>query len=165
MRISAKWICAIVAALPAVIGATGCSESAEGGACPTGDGADMQCFWEGGVLFTPDEVSQADGFIFVRGEMEWQPCGMTPGKQARTYRIDPADGTTAQMDAPAHAETVAIPAEGPIEVVPAGSMRRVRLERTPMTSVLEKALPIGQVQDEMTGEVLAEIQVAAVCEG
>jgi hypothetical protein len=165
MRINAKWIWTLVAALPAVIGAAGCSGTPEIGACPTDNGSEEQCIWEGGVKFTPDEVSQADGFIFVRGQMEWQPCGMTPGRQTRTYRIDPADGTTAQMDAPANAEPVAIPAEGPIEVVPAGSMRSILLERTSQTSVLKTVLPIGQVLDEMTEEVLAEIQVAAVCEG
>ncbi|MRG93703.1 hypothetical protein [Polyangium spumosum] len=166
MRDRAKWMCGIAATLAAMVSVVGCiGDSVEYGPCPKDRQHGVSCFWEGGITFEPDRVSQADGFVFVHGEMTWGPCAMTPGKQIRSYRINPADGSTTQMDAPANAEPVAIPAEGMIEVVPTGSMRRVRIDPDAVISVTQSKLPIGEVLDEATGMSLAVIELAAVCDG
>lgn len=165
MRIRATWTWAIVAALPAAVAVVGCTNGGPGGAgaCPTPSGGDAQCIWEGGVSFVPEEVVQKDGLVYVTGEMTWGPCNYNAGIQTRTYRIDPADGTTARMDAPEDAEPVAIDGD-PIEVAPAGASHLVRLARESMESVLETELTIGELVDEATGEVASPIEVASVCE-
>ena len=168
MAIRARWIWVLAAALCAVVPAMGCKGGGGGGGnepgpCPVDDGSDVQCIWEGPVSFTPEEVSQADGLVFVTGEMRWEPCSMIAGAQSRTYRVDPADGTTVQMDAPAGAEPVSMPADGPIEVVPTGASRRVRLLRDASDSVTVEMLVIGELVDDATGEVVSEISVNSVC--
>ncbi|MDI1442722.1 hypothetical protein [Polyangium sp. 6x1] len=160
------WMCGIVATLGAVVLAMGCSGGSEDdyGPCPKDSGQDVDCFWEGGISFAPDKVSQADGFIFVHGEMTWSPCGMIPGRQIRSYRIDPKDGSTTRMDAPANAAPFVVPPKGVFEVRPTGSPNRVRIDPAAIISVTQSKLPIGEIVDDATNEVIAPIELAAVCD-
>jgi len=161
-----KWTCAIVAALGAVVLAMGCSGgSDEFGPCPVDNGSDAQCVWEGGITFVPDKVSQDGGFVFVHGEMTWSPCAMTPGQQIRSYRIDPKDGSTVRMDAPATAEPFTLPPSGRIEVAPVGSQNRVRIDPDAIISVTASKLPIGEIVDDATEALIAPVELAAVCDG
>jgi hypothetical protein len=165
MQGRAKWTWAIVgAALGAVVSAMGCSGEDGYGACPTDNVIEVQCVWEGGITFVPDRVSQDGGFVFVRGEMTWSPCGSTPGKQIRAYRIDPKDGSTAQMAEPPSAAPFILPAEGKIEVVPVGSNHRVRIDPDAVGSVSNPTLPIGEIVDDATNAVIAPHELAAICD-
>jgi hypothetical protein len=166
MQIRARWVWGVTVIVAAVAAAVpGCTNGVGGPSeCPTPSGQDVACIWEGGVSFDIDDVVQKDGMVYVTGEMTWGPCGYNPGVQIRTYRIDPADGATARMDAPAGAETVPTAGSEPIEVVPAGATRRVRLFRDPMESVTEAELTIGELVDDATGEAVAEINAASVCD-
>ncbi|MDC3955331.1 hypothetical protein [Polyangium jinanense] len=153
---------AIVATLGAVVLAMGCSGSDDYGPCPVDNGSDAVCVWEGGITFVPDKVAQKNGFVFVHGEMMWSPCAMTPGKQIRSYRIDPSTAVTVRMDAPADAEPVPIPAQGKIEVKIEGTTRRVVIDPGATISVNESRLPIGELVNDGTG-ITAPIEVEAVC--
>ncbi|MDI3281957.1 hypothetical protein [Polyangium sp. 15x6] len=158
-----KWTCGIVAALGAVVLAMGCSGGDVYGPCPVDNGSDVNCFWEGGITFAPDEVSVADGLVYVHGEMMWSPCAMTPGKQIRSYRIDPTTGVTVRMDAPADAEPVPIPAQGKIEVTFEGTPRRVIIDPGATISVTQSRLPIGEAVNDSNGITLP-IELEAVCD-
>ncbi|TKD11858.1 hypothetical protein [Polyangium fumosum] len=158
-----KWMCGIVATLGVVVLAMGCSGSDGYGACPADNGSDEVCVWEGGITFVPDKVLLADGFVFVHGEMMWSPCAMTPGKQIRSYGIDPMTAVTERMDAPADAEPVPIPAQGKIEVKLEGTMRRVVIDPSATISVNKSKLPIGEVVNDDNG-ITVPIELEAVCD-
>lgn len=157
-----KWTCAIVAALGAVVLAMGCSGSDDYGPCPEDNGSDVSCVWEGGITFVPDKVAEQNGFVFVHGEMMWSPCGMTPGKQIRSYRIDPSTASTIRMDAPADAEPVPIPETGKIEVKVEGTTRRIIIDPGATISVTQSKLPIGELVNDDNG-ITVPIELEAVC--
>ncbi len=133
--------------------------------CPGEPAAGVICNWEGPVVYDLSQVFQGEGFVFVRAQMRWEPCGATPGEQVRTYRIDPTTGTTSRLELLPNS-AVAIPetASDPIELTIQGTNIRLRLLRSISGSVLSSTLKIGDVVDNTTGADLAPIEIGVVCQ-
>ena len=106
------------------------------------------CGHEGSVTYSATSAARDDDAAYVTGRLQRAPCCEDTTTRTRSYRLDARSGAFVSMQAPAEAESVALPTGGETSVFldfPAAGTQ-MEISVTASTSVSLALLRIGTLR-------------------